>query len=195
MRVFVLTSCVLLGVCHYAAFQSVAGEVNAPAPYEDLAAYKVYAAILPDLSLWQESKTLLIQVETSRPEFCGKPDEEAQLIVGTAIADYTRVNHKQWSLQNHFDISKPYKLVHDNDVKYPNFRRDSPTRPYPNSRGVVVFSAVGFNTDKTVAVVAVTQDFVPGASGGFRVLEKSGDTWQELKLKRGRFQEGCAWAG
>jgi hypothetical protein len=62
---------------------------------------------------------------------------------------------------------------------------------YPDSGGWIELSAVGFNVDKTVAVVYMGHHCGPlCGSGGFHVLEKKDGKWVAL----GWEGSGCAWA-
>jgi hypothetical protein len=68
-------------------------------------------------------------------------------------------------------------------------------RQYPNSRGYVVLSAVGFNADKTLAVVSETFVSRPAGTrnavenaGGFHALEKKDGHWLPANVL-----SGCGW--
>jgi hypothetical protein len=81
--------------------------------YDDAEAYRVYSAILPNEWSWHEAKanTLVIRVETASYKMCVEPDKESEKIIGSAIADYKKMNKNQWSLQRQFHITKPYELI------------------------------------------------------------------------------------
>lgn len=62
---------------------------------------------------------------------------------------------------------------------------------YPDSGGWIELSAVGFNTEKTVAVVYIGHNCGVLCGGGhFHVLQKREGKWQPLKWKG----SSCAWA-
>ena len=64
-------------------------------------------------------------------------------------------------------------------------------RQYPDSGGLLEFSAVGFNPDKTIAVVYMGHSCGDLCGGGtFHVLEKIDGKWKPLEWKG----SSCAWA-
>ncbi|HMG32399.1 MAG TPA: hypothetical protein VKM94_00570 [Blastocatellia bacterium] len=159
--------------------------------YEDSDAYEVYAAILP--SEWTlrvaHAKRLVFTQETRPYEMCLRPAEGEQSLYESAIADYISVNKTKWRLGNHFIIEQPYEIV----------SRDSLTslawkdfyRKYPESGGWIELSAVGFNPEKTVAVVYVGHHCGNLCAGGhFQVLLKKNGKWAPIEWKG----IACAWA-
>jgi hypothetical protein len=89
------------------------------------------------------------------------------------------VNAKRWRLQRNFTLPKPYKLVTPNEIKamFP-----------PNSIGHfeelwIELSAVGFNDDKTMAVVYMSHVCSTGdgcAGGKSFLLQKHNGKWEVL---------------
>jgi hypothetical protein len=162
--------------------------------YEEASAYEVYAAILP--SEWPlrvaHAKQLVIRRETTAYEMCLKPEREFEDKLGPAISDYVEVNKKQWWLQPKISIDQTYQFLEaDNFSKIMKHGGwDEYYREYPESGGLISLSAVGFNPDKTVAVVYMGHYCGPLCGGGtFHVLEKADGKWQPLKWK-GSF---CSW--
>jgi len=165
-----------------------------PTPYEDADAYEVYSAILP--SEWPlhaaNAKALIIQSETRTYKMCLRPDKEWENIVGPAISDYQKMNDKHWLLQRKFSIEVPYKLVSSDELKsvfergsWENFYKE-----YPASGGVIELSAVGFNADKTIAVVYVAHLCgILCGGGGFQVCQKKMGRWVPLDWKG----LSCGW--
>jgi hypothetical protein len=100
-----------------------------------------------------------------------------------AIADYKRLNKKPWLLQRQFQIEKPYEIVSSDaiGVLFKDSGWDSFYKRYPDSGGYVIMSAVGFNKEKTRAVV-----YTGSACGGlcglwrFHLLEKIDGNWKEV---------------
>ena len=141
------------------------------------------------------AKKLLIRAETgTNDDMCLKPEGESISIVGPAIANFIEVNKKQWLLQKAFQLDRPYEFVFDKEID--GFFSNgvggwkSFYEKYPDSGGYMELSAVGFNADKTVAVV-YTAHFCGGlcGGGGFEVLEKKDGKWQPLKWKG----SSCSW--
>src|SRR6266446_749595 len=159
MRLLLVLGSLLLTASYYSSLQNWAEKEEAAISYEEPEAYKVYSAVVPKDSLWREAKTLVIQIETRGNELCIQPDEEVERFIGSAIADYERVNQKKWALRSDIDIAKPYSLIHYDEIynilKEPNGWKTF-FQHHPDTGGYIVLSAVGFNPDKTVAVISMT---------------------------------------
>jgi len=164
---------------------------NQPKPYEDAEAYEVYSTILRP---WQvaNAKSLVIRSETKGYKMCLRPDEDSEKIIGQAISQYVKLNEKNWLLKRGFNIEKPYELVPYDELRsalkqgwWENFYKQ-----YPNSGGWIELSAIGFNADKTVAVVYMGHH-CGGlcGGGGFHVLQKKDGKWAPLTWKG----SSCAW--
>src|SRR5262245_29310830 len=167
---------------------------NQPRPYEDAEAYEVYSTILPTEWPWQvaKAKSLVIRSETKGYKMCLSPDEESEKIIGQAISQYVKLNEKTWLLKRGLNIEKPYELVPYEELSsalkqgwWENFYKQ-----YPNSGGWIELSAIGFNADKTVAVVYMGH-LCGGlcGGGGFHVLQKKDGKWVPLTWKG----ISCAW--
>jgi hypothetical protein len=167
---------------------------SAPKPYVDSEAYEVYSAILPSEWPWRvaHAKSLVIRSETRDYEMCLRPEKESEELVGPAISDYLKVNGKTWLLQQQFGIELPYQLTTDDELKAALGRGGWPGfyTQFPDSGGWIEFSAVGFNADKTVAVVYMGHS-CGGlcGGGGFHVLQKKDGKWMPLKWKG----SSCFW--
>src|SRR5262249_52281074 len=88
--------------------------------YEDDDAYDVYSVLLPHEESFEFAKgTLVIQQETaSEPDNASEPcvTADAALRFKEAIADYNRVNRRQWLLQRRFHIDKPYQILSSDTI-------------------------------------------------------------------------------
>ena len=162
--------------------------------YDVSEAYEVYAAILP--SEWSSrvpnAKQLIIRRETRSLQMCLKPSSEEQARVGPAIADYVNQNEKKWLLQPKLSFTTPYQFLETSkiDTFMSHVGWIEFYRQYPESGGIVEFSAVGFNVDKTIAVVYIGH--LCGAlcgRGTYHVMEKRDGKWKELEFKG----DSCAW--
>jgi hypothetical protein len=163
--------------------------------YEEPAAYEVYAAILP--SEWNvqvaHARQVVIRRETTAYRMCLNPEKESEDKLWAAISDYVEINKKQWWLQPSLTIDLPYLFVDSESLRkmFRQGRWDQFYRAYPESGGVLELSAVGFNQDKTVAVVYMGHSCGALCGGGkFHVLEKVGGKWQPLAWKGAV----CSWA-
>jgi hypothetical protein len=169
-----------------------------PLPYAVPEAYEVYSAILPDE--WAVSiagaKRLVIREETTTYKMCLEPEAGFARVVAPAIASYTEVNRKTWSLQRNFHIDLPYLLAAAAGLtNLFNIRGVDGWKEFyknhPDSGGWIALSAVGFNDDKTVAVVYHAHhcgNLCGG--GGFTVLQKKDGKWRPFEFKGA----ACAWA-
>jgi len=170
-------------------------------PYEVAEAYEVYAAVISSQFPYTDSKTsrLMIRAEirasqATSVQMCLAPDESSEEIIGSAIADYVQQNRQGRLLQRKFNLEKPYTLFVE-DEKTPPIQV-SPADPqefhpvYPEFGGLIELSAVGFNADKTIAVVYYQQ--LCGTlcgQGEFHVLQKKAGKWQPFPWKG----SSCTW--
>jgi hypothetical protein len=175
--------------------QGVTTSGDKTTPYEDQEAYEVYSAILP--SEWPlrvaHAKTLIIQSETKGYEMCLRPEEEWQEKVGPAISDYVRSNAKPLLLQRRFNVEVTYQLIIATELSsaIKTAGWEGFYQHYPDSGGWMELSAVGFNSNKTVAVVYMGHHCgMLCGGGGFHVLEKKDGQWVALEWKG----SSCAWA-
>ena len=162
--------------------------------YDDAEAYEVYAAILH--AEWSQrvpnAKQLVIRRENRSFQMCLKPRSEEQAKFGPAIADYVKLNEKTWLLQPKLSFTIPYQFLETSKID--SFASNAGWtefyRQYPESGGIVEFSAVGFNADKTIAVVYMGRLCGPlCGSGIFHVMEKRNGKWKEIEWKG----DSCAW--
>ena len=162
--------------------------------YDDADAYEVYATILP--SEWPlrvaHAKKIVIRRETRFFQMCLKPDPESEARFAPAIADYIKQNKKKWVLQKKFSLATPYQFFEggfDDVVKQGGWEQYY--RQYQDSGGLIEFSAVGFNADKTVAVVYMGHGCGSlCGGGGFHTLEKVDGKWKPFEWKG----QSCGWA-
>lgn len=199
----------LLSVLFLVFSQSfIFGQTDKLPIYEDETAYEVYSTILTPQEVKQsQSKNFVIRGETLKnfgalidPEsdspICLRPDAESAKIIGTAVEDYVKVNKTKWRLQEKFKLEIPYKLVSSEKVISiirPLSNKEDWTefyKQYPDSGGFVDLSAVGFNADKTVAVVSKGRWCGSTCGEGrYYVLQKKDGKWIPLEWK-GEF---CSW--
>ena len=167
---------------------AISQEPSAAQPYESPDAYKIYSLLLPhEESYGFANGGLIIQQETEA-EY--PPVEGACLSSDVAkrfkdaISDYRRVRETTWLLQRRFEIEKPYEIVtRDRIALVLKSERDLNIERYPSSGGYIFMSAVGFNKNKTLAIV-----FAGSRCGGlcgsarFHFLQKVGEKWKEVPV-------------
>jgi hypothetical protein len=166
------------------------------APYDDADAYEVYSAILP--SEWRQRgakpKTLVILNDTRNYKMCLVPEKESAELIGPAISDYVKQNEKPWLLQEQkFKLVTSPKMISSGELKslIERSKWAGFYRQYEDSDGYVELSAVGFNADKTVAVVYMGHSCGQLCGGGaFHVLQKQDGKWTPLEWHG----ESCEWA-
>ena len=160
---------------------------TAAQPYDDDQAYRVYSVLLPKQESAEFAKdTLVIREESvvspEPPEAC--LTDAANKKFAEAIADYKRVNGKPWLLQRQFEVQRAYEIVNTYtiDILLRRGGWDAFYQRYPGSGGYAIFSAVGFNKDKTQAIV-----YAGSSCGnlcgrwGLHLLEKIGNQWKEVQ--------------
>jgi hypothetical protein len=173
--------------------------ISAPQKYSDPDACDVYSAVLPmDEWYWQNSKTLLIVQEIPPSEWpIGSPKGALQ---GTAefskafagvFKAFEAANQQEMLLECDFTIQKSYKMVSKAEL-HAAFRHLPPNAvtdgwegfrdSFPDSSGYLILSGVGFNSDKTIALVYV-EHRCGNMCGGSRyyILEKRNGQWAKCK--------------
>ena len=191
-----LRQIVLLLISSFLFPQSVtSNQSNQPIPYGDADAYEVYSVILP--SEWPMSvaraQTLVIHAETKAYKMCLRPEKDWEEMIGPAISDYEKVNQKTWAIKQKFDLKIPYKIVNSDELKaaMADGGWDGFYKHYPKSGGWIELSAVGFDVDRSIAVVYMGHSCGDLCGGGtFHVLQKKDGKWAPLAWK-GR---SCSWA-
>jgi hypothetical protein len=166
----------------------VAQDSSAAQAYEAADDYQIYSLLIPQQESYGFAKgTLIIQEETaSNAEVSGaclSPDVVRRF--KGAISDYRRSQTKKRLLKRQFQIEKPYEIVNEQTL---NLLRGHGVDPwdvyydhYPRSGGWIFMSPVGFNKNKTLAIV-----YMGSICGGlcgraqFYLLEKVRGHWKEV---------------
>jgi tetratricopeptide (TPR) repeat protein len=177
----------LHGACQLSGESSGSGGT-----YDDAEAYQVYSAIIPIINPNPETRTWFIRIDTLPmgrgsfpPEDPSNPAREEgeqsreQRVADIALDDYGKMNAKTWLLQRNFTLPNPYRLVTPDEIE----------AMFPfNPEGVmeelwIGLSAVGFNADKTMAVVYMSHVCSTGdgcADGKSFLLQKHNGKWEVL---------------
>lgn len=192
LKTLVLSLVVPLFVCPIQGTQKAE-----PAPYLVPEAYQIYASILPER--WPirvaHAKKLVISAETVEPfRMCLQPEGESVALLAPVIENFVEMNKRSWLLQASLQLDQPYEFVSEKELK--TIFQAGPEGwkafydKYPDSGGYNELSAVGFNADKTIAIVyeAHSCGGLCGA-GDFYVLEKKDGNWQPLKWRG----TSCSW--
>jgi hypothetical protein len=162
------------------------GSPTTPKPYEDPEAYEVYSAILAAPQSGKSNSDLAVMSQRTLPfENCYKPDDQWRELLAPVVEDYINVNQTRWDLVDN-RISFPHTLVSADQMnaifsKGPNQGWKRFHRKYPH-KALLYVSAVGFNANRTVAMVATESDCGPlCGSGGLSFLRKVDGRWQEFE--------------
>ena len=178
---------------------------NQLASYDDETAYEVYSYVLSlrDGSSESRATNFIIRKETLRnfgaftdtePDrsICLRPDPESEKIIGPAISDYLRVNKTKWRLKDDLKLTIAYQLVPSDEI-LSLIQKDgwgAFHKRYPESGSFIDLSAVGFNADKSVAIVSKGSwcgDLC--GRGEYYVLQKKDGKWIPLDWKGDK----CSW--
>jgi hypothetical protein len=145
-------------------------------PYEDSEAYNVYAAVL---ALKRAKGEVLIADTTVAFNDCMETRSDEP--VDAAIENYKKINQVRWRLGYHFESTGLYKLLTAEEAKAllpPH--KSTGEWPLSPEHGIHRFSAVGFNSDKTIAFVET--DVICGTlcgHGSPYILQKKKGKWVE----------------
>jgi len=172
---------------------AMAQRPNATEPYDVNEAYEIYNVLLHhDQHYALAKRMVIIQEETVSgvrhegplPCLTNEASEEFK----DAIADYEQVNTRRWVLQRKFTIEKPYELVSSDTIRILFEASKDGTidfaKRYPDSGSYVfVMSAVGFNEDKTKAIV-YSGSHCPGTCGTWSIhlMQKVDGKWKEVPV-------------
>jgi len=160
--------------------------------------YEIYSSVIRQLYVQPETKLLVIEERTFRYDFGGGDDEpwrekkKGVTIDESAVEDYETRNSRQWLL-NKLSFNLPVKtsLITDLDLKaifhgsWGDLEWINYYRRFPDSRGFVMLSRIGFNTQHTQALLYVGSRCGPGCGEiHFLLLEKANGTWTTKKELR-----------
>jgi hypothetical protein len=192
IRKIFLTTLVVFGLVPARASQQDAPahlETSAK-PYEDPDAYAIYSILLRSY----KDSSFVIRAETESrtgvtPESTGiKGDRSFRHEWGDAVKNYSKGYSDPSLLTRNFSIEAPYELV-------PKEKMDAVFEPgtglgweafyknYPLSRGYYWFSAVGFDSRKTHAIVQMN-NMCGGlcGRGELHFFEKKDGMWREVQV-------------
>ena len=195
----------LLSICLFVSQSVLFGQADQLPLYEDVEAYEVYSAVLslPEVNALSKSKNFVIRHETitnfgtflnTEPasSICLRPDAESEKTIGPVIRDFLKVNKMKRRLQAKFKLEIPYQLISFEKILFITKAEgwDGFYKKYPDSGGFIDLSAVGFNAEKTIAIVSQGRwcGDLCGA-GRYYVLQKKDGKWIPLSWNG----ELCDW--
>ena len=143
----------------------------------DVDAYAIYATLLPTVSRQRDAVILLVQETTTRIQ-CIPPLPKGW---DGVRKDFDRKNATSRMLRAILPTGAVYRLVPKAEIEADDARlkREYPGvwQRRPGSLDFVAFSAVGFNADKTKALVYVKTR----SSFQMELMERRGDKWEASK--------------
>lgn len=157
---------------------NTSSEIPKLARLEERESYSVYSEVLrirkPDVTTWA------IMQETRDFKFCLTPTQDLDANYRAVTDDYARKNKSKFILERMFDL--------------PQYTLASPEQWFDRgtSRVFAIFSAVGFNVDRTRSGVCYTAGTSAGNSGTCLFLVKKDGKWQDDNGYRG---DGCGFGG
>jgi hypothetical protein len=119
-------------------------------PYDNDAGYAVLSVLLGGDPAKPSAASTAIYENTG--SYSCRSDNKSPDEFREALKDYTSANKTRWRLQKKLGLNHPYTLVSDQEVNNAGGLRQY-GNAHPEIRGIISVSAVGFNADKTVALV------------------------------------------
>ena len=157
--------------------------------------YEIYSSVIKQLYILPETKLIMIEERTFRYDFGGGDDEpwrekkKGLIIDESAVEDYEARNSQKWLLNKaSFKLPVRTNLITDLDLKaifhgnWGDLEWINYYRRFADSRGFVMLSKIGFNTQHTQALLYVGSRCGPGCGDiHFLLLEKTNGTWTTKK--------------
>lgn len=160
--------------------------------------YQIYSTVLTGMQIDSKlpiifqtsSKGMSISEETGSDSYIKFLKSEIPDLDLTVFTDYNRINTNAINFDNKFTVnSKTVKLVGEEEL---NFIFSVPDvnggwerfyKKYPDSNGYTRFSRIGYNTDKTWAVLEIGNFYAGlGAEGSIIILKKENTAWKIVKI-------------
>lgn len=157
--------------------------------------YEIYSSVIKQIYVQPNTKQLIVEERTFRYDFGSENDEpwrdkrKGLTIDESAVEDYETKNSRQWLLNKaSFKLPVKTNLITDLDLKaifhgnWGDLEWINYYRRFPDSRGFVMLSRIGFNTQHTQALLYVGSRCGPRCGDiHFLLLEKANGTWTTKK--------------
>ena len=130
--------------------------------------YEIYSSVIKQIYVQPNTKHLIVEERTFRYDFGSENDEpwrdkrKGLTIDESAVEDYETRNSRQWLLNKaSFKLPVKTNLITDLDLKaifhgnWGDLEWINYYRRFPDSRGFVMLSRIGFNTQHTQALLYV----------------------------------------
>lgn len=164
--------------------------------------YEIYSTVIKQTYLRPDTKMFVIEERTFRYDFAVDDDEpwrdkkKGLTIEESAAEDYEARNNKKWLLnKDSFKLPVKVSLITDLDLKaifhgnWGELQWINYYRRFPDARGFIMLSRIGFNTERTQALLYIGSRCGPGCGDiHFLLLEKVDGVWAMKKeLRRKEF--------
>jgi hypothetical protein len=162
-------------------------------PIDDPESYAVYSALLPDAAMRGMRRSMIvIQAEAmtdSRPCWPSGPPIETEW--KSTLESLRAENAHARTILPGFTLSVPYIVLPKADIMafftpLSTQRLDGWKQfyaRYPDSAGILRLSAVGFDTDRTKAIVYIAHSTnYLGGEYSYHLLRKLGGNWQDTRV-------------
>ncbi len=155
--------------------------------------YQIYSLILNEKF---DGNELVVQQKTSSPfsvissNYYEDLKTENLNLDTTIVVNFDDKNSSAYYLDNKFNtLTKSVTLISDEEDKHffspqdPNNSWDAFYKKYPKSKGIIKFSRVGFNLDKSQAIVEVGHTYASlGGDSRLVYLVKENNSWKIIQI-------------
>ena len=163
--------------------------------------YEIYSSVIKQYYLRPDTKLIMIEERTFRYDFAideepWREKKKGVIIDETAANDYELKNGEKWLLnKDSFKLPVKAALITDNDLKaifhgkWGDLEWINYYRRFPDTRGFVMLSRIGFNTQRTQALMYVGSRCGPVCGDRyFLLLQKENGSWViKKKLRKKEF--------
>jgi hypothetical protein len=166
-----------------------AAQAPAVKPIDDVESYAVYSALLPDTAMRQMRRSMIvIQAEATTAPQCWPSGPPIETEWKSTVESLRAENAHARTILSGFTLSVPYVVLPKADIMAfftgPGFDGwNHFYERYPDSAGFLALSAVGFDADRTKAVVYIAHSTnYLGGEYSYHLLRKVGGNWQDTRV-------------
>jgi hypothetical protein len=106
-----------------------------------------------------------------------------------ALRNYKQLIKTKWRLVPNLSLNKPYDFR--TLEEFEKFDRQSFADSYPDSWGCVMLAPVGFNEQRSIAILFIARVYPGYGAGNLFALEKKDNEWSRCAA----LSSGCGWHG
>lgn len=191
MRKYFLLSLIIMLLGSYARVHHASSLITQPAPEPE--EYAVYAAVLKEAFIGKGTKRLVIERHTSIDDLAHRDPnqmlERLSPLSKQTVEDFKSKNRQSYELKNKFNLQVEINFLTEDDVRELFKKRDGQQdgwklfrQKYPAAGSIITLSRVGFNAERTQALMFVAH--VCGrlcGQGNYILLNKNEGEWKVEK--------------